>query len=101
MAAVPLLGIQPAHAAEPTTTAEAPRVELVLDVSGSMRARDIEGRTRIAVAQEAFNEVVDALPETTELGIRVLGATYPGDDPAIGDRLQLHAQPAHLGLLVD
>ena len=86
MAAVPLLGIQPANAAEPTRTSEAPRVELVLDVSGSMRARDIGGRSRIAVAQEAFNEVVDALPETTELGIRVLGATYPGDDPAIGCR---------------
>nr|WP_305784791.1 VWA domain-containing protein [Actinoplanes lichenis] len=63
---------------------EAPRVELVLDVSGSMRAADIDGETRIAVAKRAFNATVDALPETTQLGIRVLGATYPGDDKKKG-----------------
>ena len=53
--------------------AEPPKVELVLDVSGSMRARDIDGRSRMSVAQQAFNEVVDALPAETQLGIRVLG----------------------------
>ena len=63
---------------------EPPRVELVLDVSGSMRAADIDGRTRISVAQQAFNEVVDALPEETQLGIRVLGATYRGKDKKVG-----------------
>lgn len=68
------------------TTAARPRVELVLDVSGSMRANDIGGRSRISVAQQAFNEVVDALPETTQLGIRVLGATYPGDNKKIACR---------------
>jgi len=73
----------PAQAREPST-AEPPRVELVLDVSGSMRADDIDGATRISVAKRAFNEVVDALPETTQLGIRVLGATYPGDDKKVG-----------------
>lgn len=82
LAALTPLGIPPASAGEPT--AEPPKVELVLDVSGSMRANDIDGRTRIAVAQEAFHEVVDALPDETELGIRVLGATYPGDDKKIG-----------------
>ncbi|MEV4347015.1 VWA domain-containing protein [Actinoplanes sp. NPDC049596] len=63
---------------------EAPQVELVLDVSGSMRAKDIDGQTRIAVAKRAFGQVVDGLPETTDLGIRVLGATYPGDDKKKG-----------------
>ncbi|WP_306213990.1 VWA domain-containing protein [Actinoplanes sp. RD1] len=76
------LGAGPAHA-EPGEP-EAPRVELVLDVSGSMRAADIDGETRIAVAKRAFNATVDALPETTQLGIRVLGATYPGDDKKKG-----------------
>ncbi|MGK5738234.1 VWA domain-containing protein [Micromonospora sp. URMC 103] len=83
-----LLRPVPAAADEPSTTepapAEPPRVELVLDVSGSMRARDIDGRSRISVAQQAFNEVVDALPEETQLGIRVLGATYQGDDKKVG-----------------
>ncbi|SIR17484.1 Ca-activated chloride channel family protein [Micromonospora avicenniae] len=78
-----LLGPVPAMADEPEP-AEPPRVELVLDVSGSMGARDIEGRSRISVAQQAFNEVVDALPETTQLGIRVLGATYKGENKKVG-----------------
>lgn len=59
-------------------------MELVLDVSGSMRAKDIGGRSRISVAQQAFNEVVDALPDETQLGIRVLGATYQGKDKTKG-----------------
>ncbi|SBV28148.1 Ca-activated chloride channel family protein [Micromonospora krabiensis] len=78
-----LLGPAPAAADEPTPP-EPPRVELVLDVSGSMRARDIDGRSRISVAQQAFNEVVDALPAETQLGIRVLGATYQGKDKKVG-----------------
>ncbi|WP_432974597.1 VWA domain-containing protein [Dactylosporangium sp. CA-233914] len=70
--------------AEETGPTEPPKVELVLDVSGSMRATDIGGRSRISVAQQAFNEVVDALPDETHLGIRVLGATYQGKDKAEG-----------------
>lgn len=85
LAALSPLGISPA-AADETTPKEPPKVELVLDVSGSMRANDIEGRSRISVAQQAFNDVVDALPGETQLGIRVLGATYPGDDKAVGCR---------------
>ncbi|SCF37598.1 Ca-activated chloride channel family protein [Micromonospora viridifaciens] len=81
-----LIGPTPARAGDdnPETPAEPPKVELVLDVSGSMRARDIDGRSRISVAQQAFNEVVDALPDETQLGIRVLGATYKGDDKKQG-----------------
>lgn len=76
-------GPAPARADEETPP-EPPKVELVLDVSGSMRAADIDGRSRIAVAQQAFNEVVDALPDQTQLGIRVLGATYRGKDKRQG-----------------
>lgn len=86
LAAAALIGPSPASAddetAEPVT--EPPKVELVLDVSGSMRAQDIDGRSRISVAQQAFNEVVDALPDETQLGIRVLGATYRGKDKKQG-----------------
>ncbi|MFF4893026.1 VWA domain-containing protein [Micromonospora chersina] len=86
LATTALIGA-PAAAADDETAeppAEPPKVELVLDVSGSMRARDIDGRSRISVAQQAFNEVVDALPDETQLGIRVLGATYRGKDKKQG-----------------
>ncbi|MFV2083480.1 VWA domain-containing protein [Micromonospora sp. LOL_021] len=76
-----LPGTPPAGADE---TTENLRMQLVLDVSGSMREPDMNGQTRMAVAQRAFNEVVDAVPAGTDLGIRVLGATYPGDDKALG-----------------
>ncbi|MER7007332.1 VWA domain-containing protein [Dactylosporangium sp. NPDC000555] len=80
---LPTIAPGPAFAEEPEPN-EPPKVELVLDVSGSMRANDIGGRSRISVAQQAFNEVVDALPDETQLGIRVLGATYQGKDKAEG-----------------
>lgn len=86
LAALTMLGAPPAHADETPTGAEAPRVELVLDVSGSMRAADIDGRTRISVAQQSFDDVVDGLPDQTQLGIRVLGSSYPGNDKAVGCR---------------
>ncbi len=80
-----------AHAGEPTGE-DAPKVDLVLDVSGSMRTRDIDGGTRMAAAKQAFNEVLDATPEEVRLGIRTLGADYPGDDRRTGckDTAQLY-----------
>jgi Ca-activated chloride channel family protein len=69
-----------AATADETDDRPAPQVELVLDVSGSMRARDVDGGTRMAAAKQAFNEVLDATPEEVLLGIRTLGANYPGDD---------------------
>jgi Ca-activated chloride channel family protein len=65
---------------------ESPKVELVLDVSGSMRARDIDGQSRMAAAKQAFNEVLDATPEEVRLGIRTLGADYAGTDKQRGCR---------------
>ncbi|GAA3984962.1 VWA domain-containing protein [Streptomyces marokkonensis] len=81
----------PAAAGEPTGE-DAPKVNLVLDVSGSMRTRDIDGGTRMAAAKQAFNEVLDATPEEVRLGIRTLGADYPGDDRRTGceDTAQLY-----------
>ncbi|MGW3163114.1 VWA domain-containing protein [Streptomyces sp. NPDC001142] len=79
-------------AADETPTKAPPKVELVLDVSGSMRTRDIDGQSRMAAAKQAFNEVLDAVPEQVELGIRTLGANYPGDDRKVGckDTRQLY-----------
>ncbi|MDT9698230.1 VWA domain-containing protein [Streptomyces sp. P17] len=80
-----------AAAGEPTGE-DAPKVNLVLDVSGSMRARDIDGQSRMAAAKQAFNEVLDATPEEVQLGIRTLGANYPGDNQKTGckDTAQLY-----------
>ncbi|MBV7697473.1 VWA domain-containing protein [Streptomyces sp. TRM70350] len=82
----------PSTALADETTAAAPKVDLVLDVSGSMRARDIDGQSRMAAAKQAFNEVLDATPEDVQLGIRTLGANYPGDDQKKGceDTAQLY-----------
>ncbi|MEV6740907.1 VWA domain-containing protein [Streptomyces sp. NPDC051104] len=78
--------------ADETTAQDAPKVDLVLDVSGSMRARDIDGGSRMAAAKQAFNEVLDATPEEVQLGIRTLGANYPGNDRRTGckDTAQLY-----------
>ncbi|MEV6651905.1 VWA domain-containing protein [Streptomyces sp. NPDC051219] len=67
-------------AADEPSPKQAPKVELVLDVSGSMRARDMDGQSRMSAAKQAFNEVLDAVPEEVQLGIRTLGANYRGDD---------------------
>ncbi|MEU8748883.1 VWA domain-containing protein [Streptomyces chartreusis] len=82
----------PAGAVADETTATAPKVDLVIDVSGSMRAKDIDGQSRMAAAKQAFNEVLDATPEEVQLGIRTLGANYPGDDRKTGckDTAQLY-----------
>ncbi|PWI14518.1 alpha-1-antitrypsin [Streptomyces sp. Act143] len=80
-----------AAAGEPTGEAT-PQVDLVLDVSGSMRTADIDGGSRMAAAKRAFNEVLDATPEEVQLGIRTLGANYAGDDQKTGckDTAQLY-----------
>lgn len=78
--------------ADETDDQTAPKVELVLDVSGSMSTRDIDGGSRMAAAKQAFNEVLDATPEEVQLGIRTLGANYHGNDRVTGckDTAQLY-----------
>ncbi|MCC5473611.1 VWA domain-containing protein [Streptomyces sp. NPDC059680] len=82
----------PGGAVADETEQAAPKVELVLDVSGSMRARDIDGGSRMAAAKQAFNEVLDATPQEVRLGIRTLGANYRGNDRKEGckDTAQLY-----------
>ncbi|MBB0243505.1 VWA domain-containing protein [Streptomyces alkaliphilus] len=67
-------------AAEPVRETDPPKVNFVLDVSGSMAERDIDGDTRMNAAKRAFNDVIDFIPEGVHFGIRTLGADYPGDD---------------------
>ncbi|WP_037605322.1 VWA domain-containing protein [Streptacidiphilus rugosus] len=87
LAALALLGGLPttAHADSTDTSAQPPpKVELILDASGSMRTADIGGMSRISAAQHALDEVVDALPDQAQVGLRTIGATYPGNDKAVG-----------------
>ncbi|MDT0449345.1 VWA domain-containing protein [Streptomyces hesseae] len=79
------LGVTPANAADGPSK-DSPKVELVLDVSGSMRATDIDGQSRMVAAKEAFNEVIDSVPAGVRLGIRTLGANYAGEDKTLGCR---------------
>ncbi|WNI14127.1 VWA domain-containing protein [Actinacidiphila sp. ITFR-21] len=92
--AVLACGLLPASAVadEPTTPPPAPKVELVLDVSGSMKARDIDGQSRMSAAKQAFDDVLDSVPEGVQLGIRTLGADYPGNNRKTGckDTRQLY-----------
>ncbi len=62
-----------------TTLAPPPRearpILFVLDASGSMMI-ELEGRTRLAVAQEVIERVVNALPDNAPVGLRVYGHRY-------------------------
>ncbi|WP_329125587.1 VWA domain-containing protein [Streptomyces sp. NBC_01465] len=87
------VGFSPIGAAADEPDAKpSPKVDLVLDVSGSMRTRDIDGQSRMTAAKQAFNEVLDAVPSDVQLGIRTLGANYPGNDRKTGckDTAQLY-----------
>lgn len=78
--------------ADETTAQDAPKVDLVLDVSGSMRTRDIDGDSRMDAAKQAFDQVLDTTPQEVQVGIRTLGANYPGNDRQTGckDTAQLY-----------
>jgi hypothetical protein len=60
---------------EKLNRAVTPRVELVLDGSGSMREskRKIGGKLKIDVAKEVIREIVENLPDDVELALRVYG----------------------------
>ncbi|WP_436773102.1 VWA domain-containing protein [Yinghuangia sp. YIM S09857] len=86
-----LLPAATAHAAPTTRAAPAageggppPKMELVLDLSGSMKENDAGGQTRLAAAKQAVGRIIDTAPSDAALGLRVYGATYPGEDKALG-----------------
>ncbi|MDX6316487.1 MAG: Ca-activated chloride channel, partial [Streptomyces sp.] len=82
--AVLVTGLFPAGAVADEPQQESPKVELVLDVSGSMSTRDIDGQSRMTAAKQAFNEVLNSVPADVRLGIRTLGANYPGTSKVEG-----------------
>lgn len=93
-----------AQLGEPIEGVTAPqKVELILDASGSMLAETPEGRMRIDVAKEVLAEVVDKLPDNTQVGLRVYGSRLPSNPKGLScqdsellapfgplDRVRLH-----------
>lgn len=65
-------GGPPAAALEPVAQNS---LLLVLDSSGSMSEAAGDGRTRMAAAKDALNDLVGTLPASSNVGLRVYGAT--------------------------
>jgi Ca-activated chloride channel family protein len=78
-----LLASPPAAQADPAADATAGKLLLMLDASGSMKAKDPSGLTKIAAAKKALTSVVGALPTDAQVGLRVYGATQPGVAPGV------------------
>lgn len=55
-----------------------------MDSSGSMNAGDGSGGTKIQAAKTALNGVVDALPDDSQVGLRVYGHRVPNTDEKRG-----------------
>ncbi|NXY94733.1 VWA domain-containing protein [Streptomyces sp. BR123] len=72
-----------ASPAEPEAP-EPARIDLLLDLSGSMNENDAGGQTRLAAAKQAVTRIIETAPEQAPLGLRVYGATYPGQDKKQG-----------------
>ena len=70
----------PAAAQTPTPTpapAGAPKILLAFDASGSMLTDDGAGTRKIDAAKDAAVALLDSLPDSTEIGLRVYGGTLP------------------------
>lgn len=67
---------QPPTLPPPRPNQAAP-VLLVLDASGSMRADDGTGRSKLDAAKEALLRLVEELPDGTQVGLRVYGHRVP------------------------
>ena len=73
-AAVPAVAAETTDQPAGATEGGSGRLELVLDASGSM-AEEAQGGTRIDIAKESLNQVIEQLPENAPVGLRVYGAT--------------------------
>lgn len=86
--AAPAVATTPAESPtpEPGRQQPTPRIELILDSSGSMAQHDAGGQTRMAAAKQAMYDLIDGIPDEADVGLRVYGATYPGDNKKKGCR---------------
>ena len=71
-------GAAPAASAISGDDANTRKLLLLLDASGSMKGPDPNGGSKLEAAKRSLNAVVDALPDGTQVGLRVYGATVDG-----------------------
>jgi Ca-activated chloride channel family protein len=57
---------------------------LIMDASGSMNELDADGQPLIDGAKQALRGVVEALPDDTNVGLRIYGHRFPNTDRANG-----------------
>lgn len=65
-----------------TARAASEALLLIVDYSGSMKEPDGRGSTRIAAAEAALGEIITALPDGLDVGMRVYGHRVPSADKA-------------------
>lgn len=98
LAALTLLapGMLPRALAEGVNTGRTAPSMLVFDASGSMRADDVGGRSRMEVAKEAVTTLVPMLPEDATVGLMTYGnsdAATAADEEAGCQDVKLLVEP--------
>jgi Ca-activated chloride channel family protein len=66
-----------------------PAVMLVVDGSGSMDEPAGDGRTRMEAAEDAINAAMAAVPDGTQVGLRVFGGERRGEESCADTRLEV------------
>lgn len=76
-------GAQPSNPtpSDQTSATSDTKLLLILDGSRSMRGKDASGGTRIEAAKRALTTMVEELPDSAVVGLRVYGATATSQDP--------------------
>lgn len=77
MLAAALPGRAIAQTSSTGTPTGVPKILLAFDASGSMRADDGSGTPKIKAAQDAAVSLLQSLPPSTQIGLRVFGGTLP------------------------
>jgi hypothetical protein len=77
VAAIGFAGAPAAPAGAQGAPSGSPKILLAFDASGSMAADDGAGTPKIKAAQDAAVSLLDALPPSTQVGLRVFGGTKP------------------------
>jgi Mg-chelatase subunit ChlD len=76
-AAVAAAAVTPAPADAQSPPSGPPKILLAFDASESMEADDGAGTPKIKAAQDAAVDLLDSLPPSTQVGLRVFGGTKP------------------------